>query len=45
MVGMARPDIVLWGGTGQAKVLRELIGDDFALQAVFDNSRRLRIFR
>ena len=38
VVRMARPDIVLWGGTGQAKVLRELIHDDFALQAVFDNS-------
>jgi len=38
---MSRPDIVFWGGTGQAKVLRELIRDDFDLRAVFDNSPTL----
>jgi sugar O-acyltransferase (sialic acid O-acetyltransferase NeuD family) len=36
--GMSKPDIVFWGGTGQAKVLRELVQDDFDLKAVFDNS-------
>jgi sugar O-acyltransferase (sialic acid O-acetyltransferase NeuD family) len=36
--GMSKPDIVFWGGTGQAKVLRELIQHDFDLKAVFDNS-------
>jgi sugar O-acyltransferase (sialic acid O-acetyltransferase NeuD family) len=35
---MSKPDIVFWGGTGQAKVLRETIRDDFALKVVFDNS-------
>ena len=35
---MSKPDIVFWGGTGQAKVLRELVRDDFELKAVFDNS-------
>lgn len=35
---MSRPGMIFWGGTGQAKVLRELIRDDFELQAVFDNS-------
>jgi sugar O-acyltransferase (sialic acid O-acetyltransferase NeuD family) len=41
VVRMSRPDIVFWGGTGQSKVLRELIGDNFDLQAVFDNSATL----
>jgi len=39
---MSMPDVVFWGGTGQAKVLRELIRDDFNLQAVFDNSLTLQ---
>lgn len=34
--------MVFWGGTGQAKVLRELVRDDFDLQAVFDNSPTLQ---
>jgi sugar O-acyltransferase (sialic acid O-acetyltransferase NeuD family) len=38
---MSRPDIVFWGGTGQAKVLRELVRDDFDLRVVFDNSLTL----
>lgn len=35
---MIRPDIIFWGGTGQAKVLREIVRDSFELRAVFDNS-------
>lgn len=35
---MSKSSIIFWGGTGQAKVLRELTRDDFDLQAVFDNS-------
>jgi sugar O-acyltransferase (sialic acid O-acetyltransferase NeuD family) len=35
---MSKRKIIFWGGTGQAKVLRELTRDDFDLQAVFDNS-------
>jgi len=30
--------IIFWGGTGQAKVLQELVSKDFDLVAVFDNS-------
>jgi sugar O-acyltransferase (sialic acid O-acetyltransferase NeuD family) len=31
-------DVILWGGTGQARVLREaLAGSDFRVLAVFDN--------
>lgn len=34
-------DIVLWGGTGQAKVLRELTRHDYHLVGVFDNNTEI----
>jgi sugar O-acyltransferase (sialic acid O-acetyltransferase NeuD family) len=34
-------DIVFWGGTGQAKVLRELTRRDYNLVGVFDNNTEI----
>lgn len=35
---MATQRIILWGATGQAKVLRECLADSFELTAIFDNN-------
>ncbi|QHL90231.1 sugar acetyltransferase [Sphingomonas changnyeongensis] len=35
---MTIPEILLWGGTGQARVLHELIGDRYRIAAVVDRA-------